>query len=84
MCTLSMILQLVGTFLLALCVAAITDPRNMTVPKHLIPLYVGLLVMAIGMSFGYNCGYAINPARDLGPRILSALAGFGIEVFRCD
>lgn len=37
------------------------------------PLIVGLLIVAIGMSFGGTTGYAINPARDLGPRIAHAL-----------
>lgn len=37
--------------------------------KGIVPILVGLLIAAIGLSFGYNCGYPINPARDLGPRI---------------
>ncbi|MEQ1843616.1 MAG: aquaporin, partial [Verrucomicrobiales bacterium] len=36
----------------------------------------------IGMTFGFNSGYAINPARDLAPRIFTAIAGWGPEVFR--
>jgi MIP family channel proteins len=60
--------QIVGTGLLLLCICAITDARNMSVPKSLVPLYVGFVVLNIGVCFGYNCGYAINPARDLGPR----------------
>jgi glycerol uptake facilitator-like aquaporin len=36
----------------------------------------------IGMTFGFNAGYAINPARDLGPRLFTAVAGWGGEVFR--
>ncbi|XP_014677028.1 PREDICTED: aquaporin-3-like [Priapulus caudatus] len=53
----------------------------MSVPKGLIPVSVGATVGAIGMAYGYNCGYAVNPARDLGPRILTAMAGWGVEVF---
>ncbi|MBS1698220.1 MAG: aquaporin, partial [Actinobacteria bacterium] len=45
--------------------------------KHLAPLMVGLLIAAIGISFGANAGYAINPARDLGPRLFAWLAGWG-------
>ncbi|KAM6474117.1 aquaporin-7-like [Liasis olivaceus] len=42
----------------------------------------GLLVVVIGMSMGMNTGYAINPSRDRPPRIFTALAGWGLEVFR--
>lgn len=34
------------------------------------------------MTFGYNAGYAINPARNVGPRLFTALAGWGSDVFR--
>ena len=38
-------------------------------PKHgLKPLMIGLLVVAIEATYGYNCGYAINPAKDFSPR----------------
>lgn len=47
----------------------------------LVPFYVGLTVIAIGISFGVNCGYALNPARDLAPRILSLAGGWGTGVF---
>ena len=77
-----LIFQIMGTWLLALGVAAITDTRNARLPPHLCPLHVGLLVAAIGMTYGMNCGYAINPARDLAPRILTLLAGWGGETFR--
>lgn len=68
--------------LLMLSVMAISDPRNMKVPAPLVPLYVGLTVLAIGICFGANCGYAINPARDLAPRLLTLIAGWGHETFR--
>jgi glycerol uptake facilitator-like aquaporin len=42
---------------------------------------VGALVAVIGMTFGFNAGYAINPARDLGPRLFTFLAGWRNEVF---
>ncbi|CAG0914408.1 unnamed protein product [Notodromas monacha] len=73
--------QIIGTFLLLIIVMAITDPRNMEVSKGLYPLYVGLTVGAVGMAFGFNCGYAINPARDLAPRVFTAIAGWGGQVF---
>jgi len=73
--------QVLGTALLLICVCAITDSRNMNVSKQLVPLYVGFTVLGIGICFGFNCGYAINPARDLAPRLFTALAGWGPEVF---
>lgn len=62
-------------------ICAITDTRNCGVSPGLAPLLVGLTVVAIGMCMGFNCGYAINPARDLGPRFFTAIAGWGFEVF---
>ena len=49
--------------------------------KQLVPVGVGLTVLGIGLSLGHNCGYAINPARDLAPRLLTLLAGWGPGVF---
>ena len=74
--------QFVGTGLLMLVVLAISDARNAPPAAGMGPLIVGLLVVLIGMTFGYNAGYAINPARDLGPRLFTAVAGWGADVFR--
>ena len=68
--------QVIGTALLLLLVFAITDERNAPPGANLIPLVVGLAVVAIGMSFGGMHGYAINPARDFGPRLFTVIAGF--------
>jgi MIP family channel proteins len=73
--------QVVGTALLMLGIFAISDRRNAG-PAAFAPVIVGALVALIGMSFGLNAGYAINPARDLGPRLFTSLAGWGGEVFR--
>lgn len=67
--------QTLGTALLLMLIFAITDERN-TPPGAMGPLMVGLVVVAIGMAFGGLHGYAINPARDFGPRLLSVVAGF--------
>ena len=74
--------QIVGTMLLLICVCGITDPKNMEIPKGLVPILVGFCVLNIGICFGFNCGYAINPARDLAPRIFTLIAGWGAEPFR--
>src|SRR5262249_52261739 len=62
----SLLDQVVGTALLLLLILAITDPANRPVPPGLQPLLIGLVVVAIGVSWGGMHGYAINPARDLG------------------
>lgn len=74
--------QVIGTAALLLCVLALGDRRNSSIPDGLQPLLVGALVLAIGVSMGSNSGYAINPARDLGPRLYTYIAGWGGEVFR--
>jgi MIP family channel proteins len=74
--------QIFGTAILVLVILAITDNRNQAPTGNLAPLFIGLLVFVIGTAFGFNSGYAINPARDLGPRLFTAIAGWGIEVFR--
>lgn len=74
--------QVVGTALLVGVIFGITDSRNSPAPAGLAPVVVGLLVVLIGATFGFNSGYAINPARDLGPRVFTAIAGWGTEVFR--
>jgi glycerol uptake facilitator protein len=68
--------QVVGTALLVGLILAITEPRNPAVPAGLQPLVIGLVVVAIGVSWGGMHGYAINPARDLGPRLFTVAAGF--------
>jgi glycerol uptake facilitator protein len=69
--------QIVGTAFLLIFVVALIDVRNSAVQSNLAPLAIGLAVAAIGMSFGANAGYAINPARDFGPRLFAYFAGWG-------
>ncbi len=61
---------------LLVLVLAITDEFNAPPGANLTPLMIGLVVVAIGISFGGMHGYAINPARDFGPRLFTAVAGF--------
>jgi MIP family channel proteins len=74
--------QVVGTALLLLLVLAIGDGKNFAPDPRLGPVLVGATVVLIGMTFGFNAGYAINPARDLGPRLFTLVAGWGGDVFR--
>ncbi len=69
--------EFIGTALLVGLILAITDARNQPVQANLNPLIIGLLIVAIGASFGLNTGYAINPARDFGPRLWVALVTGG-------
>jgi glycerol uptake facilitator protein len=69
--------QIVGTAFLLIFVAALVDRRNLAPKSNLTPFLVGLAVAAIGMSYGANAGYAINPARDFGPRLFAFFAGWG-------
>src|SRR6266550_6536391 len=69
--------EFVGTALLVGLIFAIVDVRNQPVQENLNPLIIGFLIVAIGSSFGANTGYAINPARDLGPRLWIAIVSGG-------
>ncbi|MEA2269518.1 MAG: glycerol uptake facilitator protein [Solirubrobacteraceae bacterium] len=69
--------QIVGTAFLVLFIFAVTDEVNQPVRANLAPVVVGFIVVAVGISFGANAGYAINPARDFGPRLFAWLAGYG-------
>src|SRR2546426_1037162 len=73
----NLLTEIIGTFVLVLGVLAILSPNNL-VPnsgfdKGLGPFLVGVLVWSIGLSLGGPTGYAINPARDLGPRLAHSL-----------
>ncbi len=71
----NLLTEIIGTFVLVFVAAAISS--NNLSPTGLAPgfgpLLVGLLVWGIGLSLGGPTGYAINPARDLGPRLAHAL-----------
>uniref|UniRef100_A0A8C5LQM9 Aquaporin-3 n=1 Tax=Leptobrachium leishanense TaxID=445787 RepID=A0A8C5LQM9_9ANUR len=73
--------QFIGTAALVVCVLAIVDPYNNPIPRGLEAFTVGFVVLVIGLSMGFNSGYAVNPARDFGPRLFTSLAGWGTEVF---
>jgi glycerol uptake facilitator protein len=68
--------QVVGTALLLGLILAVVDKLNALPGSNMAPFIIGLIVVAIGISFGGMNGYAINPARDLGPRFFAFLAGF--------
>ena len=67
--------EIIGTFVLVFVAAAISSARLAPtgLPPGVGPVIVGFLVWAIGLSLGGPTGYAINPARDLGPRLMHSL-----------
>ena len=64
--------QIIGTALLLFLILAVVEHA----PDSLQPALIGAVVVAIGISWGGMHGYAINPARDFGPRLFTVLAGF--------
>jgi len=68
--------EIIATFFLILTISAlVTNTLGSTgaIPRGVAPYMVGMLVWGIGLSLGGTTGYAINPARDLGPRIAHAV-----------
>lgn len=72
--------QVVCTCILVIVVLAVSDKRNVEMPHATSAILIGLTVVILGTSFAYNCGYAINPARDFGPRFFTLIAGWGSQV----
>jgi glycerol uptake facilitator protein len=68
--------QTIGTALLLFMIFAIIDERNQPPQSNLTPVLIGAVVVVIGMGFGGLHGFAINPARDFGPRLFTVVAGF--------
>ena len=72
--------QLVGTAMLILVVLTLNDPKNSKVADGVGPILVGFTLTVIGLSFGHNCGFAVNPARDFSPRLFTLIAGWPANV----
>lgn len=69
--------SIIGTCLMVQAINAVTSSTNTSKPlSNLEPLFLGIAVFVYGMTFSLNTGYAINPARDLGPRLFIHLAGW--------
>lgn len=68
--------QIIGTAILLFLILAVTDVLGTPPGANLAPFIVGLIVVGIGMAWGADAGYAINPARDFGPRLASYFTGY--------
>ncbi|XP_054164603.1 aquaporin-10-like [Oppia nitens] len=73
--------QIISVALLQFGIMCLIDPKNQNVPKPLIPIAFSLLLAALIMAFGHNCGPALNPARDIPGRIFAIIIGYGSDVW---
>jgi glycerol uptake facilitator protein len=74
--------EIVLTAFLVIAIFAFIDERNsFAPPKALFPLAVGMVIALLGGAFGALTGFAVNPARDFGPKLFSALVGWGPVAF---
>ncbi|KAL7936524.1 aquaporin-like protein [Trichoderma chlorosporum] len=72
--------EFVASSILMFCIFALADPNNIGA-GNLMPLCLFFLIFGIGACFGWETGYAINLARDFGPRLVSYMIGYGHEVW---
>ncbi|EAU83999.1 hypothetical protein E4U52_001108 [Claviceps spartinae] len=73
--------EFLATAILSLMVLAMTDKRNMMPTADLLPLALFVLFVGFGTSLGMQTSWSLNPARDFGPRVFLAMAGYGKDVF---
>lgn len=74
--------EMLATAVLLISVLSVTDKHNSPPPNGLLPLTLFILILGIGCALGMETGYAINPARDLGPRLLTSFVGYGTAVYK--
>ncbi|KAF5392700.1 hypothetical protein D9757_000973 [Collybiopsis confluens] len=72
--------EFLGAAILVFVVFMVTDPGN-GIPSSVVPMVLFVVLLGIAISLGMETGFAINPARDLGPRLLTAMVGYGGKVF---
>jgi len=72
--------QIVCTAILLLAIMSAIDPRNMKVPKYLFGIFFAFVVSGVSFAFGVNAGGVMNPARDLGPRLMAVTIGHDFDL----
>lgn len=70
-----------GTALMVFTANVVSDPSNDAVPPGFAPLIIGVVVALVITVIGPLTGAGLNPARDLGPRLLASLSGWGLDAF---
>ncbi|PAV73016.1 hypothetical protein WR25_13436 [Diploscapter pachys] len=73
-------MSIIGTAMLSGLICVVTDKRN-RIPSQYAPVIIGSIMTLVAMTYGANVAFAINPARDLGPRLVLLTAGYGLETF---
>jgi len=72
--------QVVATAILMMAIMSAIDPRNMKVPKYLYGIFFAFVVAGVAFAFGINAGGVMNPARDLGPRLMAVSLGHDSDI----
>lgn len=73
--------EIIATAVLIFCIFALKDGRNLGA-DNLVPLMLFFVIFGIGATLGWETGYAINLARDFGPRLFTYFIGYGPNVWR--
>ena len=73
--------EIVSSTVLVLCIFAAKDDSNLGA-GNLMPIVLFFLIFGIGATLGWETGYAINLARDFGPRLFTYFVGYGSNVWR--
>lgn len=79
----SFLTEVVITGVFMICILGMTDPRH-RIPSYVSAIAIGLSIGVVGLSLGVMTGFALNPARDFGPRFFTAIAGWGWEPFQAN
>ncbi|MGG5290766.1 MIP/aquaporin family protein [Pseudomonas shirazensis] len=75
------LVEMIITAILMAVIMALTDDNNGLPRGAMAPLLIGLLIAVIGSAMGPLTGFAMNPARDFGPKLMTFLAGWGDIAF---